>query len=329
MKKQDIVKDGFKPKKKNLKKVMELGKNTFSEKTLDAMRTCGSYLEFIATFDKEKKKLVHGEFCQNRFCPICSWRKARKDALMLSIMMKAISEEKQYEYIFLTLTTPNVKSYELKDEIDLFNKALSKMFKRKRIQNAVNGYVRKLELTYNKSRDDYNPHFHLILAVDKHYFTNPRKYIKQSEWLDIWRDVTGKTGINPDGTDEITQLDIRKVKGLQQDKAVLEVAKYSAKDFELTSSQEVFDTFYKALKGRQLITFNGVFKEYKKKFDDGDLDKYKKADENEYFWFLTATWIRKEMKYEQEYREMNEDEKKFFAKRYVEEKDCGDDNYEN
>lgn len=35
------------------------------------------------------------------------------------------------------------------------------------------------------------------------------------------------------------------------------------------------------------------------------------------------------MKYEQEYREMNEDEKKFFSKKYVEEKDCGDDNYEN
>lgn len=59
-------------------------------------------------------------------------------------------------------------------------------------------------------------------------------------------------------------MDIRKVKGFQQEKAVQEVAKYSAKDFELTESQEVFDTFYHAMKGRQLITFNGVFKEYKK-----------------------------------------------------------------
>src|SRR5699024_4810280 len=110
MKKQDMVNDGFKPKKKNLKKVMELGKNKFTEKTLDAMRTCGSYLEFIATFDKEKKKLVHGDFCKNRFCPICAWRKARKDALMLSIMMKANAVETEYKYILITIARAYVKA---------------------------------------------------------------------------------------------------------------------------------------------------------------------------------------------------------------------------
>lgn len=67
MKKQDMVNDGFKPKKKNLKKVMELGKNKFTEKTLDAMRTCGSYLEFIATFDKEKKNWFMGIFVKIDF----------------------------------------------------------------------------------------------------------------------------------------------------------------------------------------------------------------------------------------------------------------------
>ncbi|OUK12136.1 protein rep, partial [Enterococcus faecium] len=96
--------------------------------------------------------------------------------------------------------------------------------------------------------------------------------IKQSEWLDLWREETGKKGIKPDGTEEINQLDISKVKGFQKEKAVQEVAKYSAKDFQRTERQEVFDTYYHARKGRQLITFKGVFKEYKKKKETGKLE---------------------------------------------------------
>nr|AAB80748.1 replication protein [Streptococcus thermophilus] len=241
-----------------------MSENRVPTRMHELMMGCGSYLEFIATVDKEKKKLVQAHFCKNRFCPLCAWRKARKDAMMLSIMMQAIAQEKQYEFLFMTLTTPNVKGNQLNEEINLFNQALSKLFRRKKVKAAIKGYVRKLEITYNKERDDYNPHFHLILAVNKSYFTNPRYYINQVEWLDLWRDVTGKTGVNPDGTDEITQLDIRKVKGFQQEKAVLEVAKYSAKDFEMTENQAVFDTFYFAMKGRQLITFNGVFKTTKR-----------------------------------------------------------------
>lgn len=325
-KKQDLINGTLKDKKKSQKKVIGFSHDRISPRMLDLMNSCGSYLEFIATADKEKKKLVQAHFCKNRFCPLCSWRKARKDSLMLSIMMQAISEEKNYQFIFMTLTTPNVKADKLNEEIDLFNHALKKMFMRKRVKTAIKGYVRKLEITYNKKRNDYNPHFHLILAVNKSYFTDPKYYIKQAEWLDLWRDVTGKTGINPDGTDEITQLDIRKVKGFQQEKAVQEVAKYSAKDFEMTESQEVFDTFYHAMKGRQLITFNGVFKEYKKKYEAGDLDQYKKKDENEYFWFLSASWMRKEAKYAVDYREMSVDERNYFSGMYVDEKSVEGEN---
>lgn len=318
--KQELINGTYRTKKKNLKKVLALSEDRIPTRMREVMLGCGSYLEFIATVDKEKKKLVQAHFCKNRFCPLCAWRKSRKDALMLSILMQAIAQEKQYQFLFMTLTMPNVRGDQLNEEIDLFNQALSKLFRRKRVKQSIKGYMRKLEITYNKERDDYNPHFHLILAVNRSYFTDPNYYIKQADWLDLWRDVTGKTGINPNGTDEITQLDIRKVKGFQQEKAVLELAKYSAKDFDLTENQEVFDRFYFALKGRQLITFNGVFKDYKKKFESGALDRYKQKDENEYFWFLTASWMKNEAQYAIDYRALNEDEKQFFANQYVEEK---------
>ncbi|EMW5926763.1 replication protein [Enterococcus faecium] len=320
-KKQDLINGTFREKKRNLKKIMAFGDGRISGKTLENMKACGSFMEFIATVDKEKKKMVHGMFCKNRFCPVCAYRKARKDSYMLSIMMEAIQAEKGYEYIFMTLTTPNVPADKLSEEIDRFNKALSKLFRRKRVTTSIKGYVRKLEITYNKSRNDYNPHFHLIMAVPKHYFKMKGYYIKQSEWLDMWRDVTGLDGINEDGTDEICSLDVRKVNGYRQEKAVSEIAKYSAKDFEITYSQDVFDTFYFAMKGRQLMTFNGVFKEYRKKYESGELDHYKKKDENDYFWFLTASWMQKDANYSVAVRELTDDEKKFFAERYDKEGD--------
>lgn len=88
--------------------------------------------------------------------------------------------------------------------------------------------------------------------------------------------------------------------------AVLEVAKYSAKGNEIYHSPSVFEVFYKSLKGRQLITFNGFFKDYVKKFKDGDLDSYKKTDENEYTHLLTSVW--KKSNYENVLRELTIEE---------------------
>src|SRR5699024_12562650 len=109
------------------------------------------------------------------------WRKACKDAMKISIMMESIKLEENKEFIFLTLTTPNIKGEDVKSEIDKFNKAFNKLFKRQKIIKSIKGYIRKLEMTYNKNRDDYNPHFHVLLCVDKSYFTNSKRYIKHDE----------------------------------------------------------------------------------------------------------------------------------------------------
>lgn len=52
---------------------------------------------------------------------------------------------------------------------------------RTKFKKAVKVYVRKLEITYNKKRDDYHPHFHVFIAVNKSYFTDKDYYISQSE----------------------------------------------------------------------------------------------------------------------------------------------------
>ncbi|OTZ26431.1 protein rep, partial [Bacillus thuringiensis] len=66
--------------------------------------------------------------------------------------MEAIKIEEKKEFLFLTLTTPNIKADTVKSEIVRFNKAFNKLFKRRNIQRSIKGYIRNLEMTYDKER---------------------------------------------------------------------------------------------------------------------------------------------------------------------------------
>lgn len=260
-------------------------KRHIGENQMDLVEDCNTFLSFVADKTLEKQKLYKANSCKNRFCPVCAWRKARKDALGLSLMMQYIKQQEKKEFIFLTLTTPNVMSDELENEIKRYNNSFRKLIKRKKVGSVIKGYVRKLEITYNKKRDDYNPHLHVLIAVNKSYFTDKRYYISQQEWLDLWRDVTGIS--------EITQVQVQKIRQ-NNNKELYEMAKYSGKDSDYLINQKVFDAFYKSLKGKQVLVYSGLFKEAKKKLKNGDLDYLKEIDPTEYIYQIFYIWKQKE-----------------------------------
>lgn len=260
-------------------------KRHIGENQMDLVEDCNTFLSFVADKTLEKQKLYKANSCKNRFCPVCAWRKARKDALGLSLMMQYIKQQEKKEFIFLTLTTPNVMSDELENEIKRYNNSFRKLIKRKKVGSVIKGYVRKLEITYNKKRDDYNPHFHVLIAVNKSYFTDKKYYISQQEWLDLWRDVTGIS--------EITQVQVQKIRQ-NNNKELYEMAKYSGKDSDYLINQKVFDAFYKSLKGKQVLVYSGLFKEAKKKLKNGDLDYLKEIDPTEYIYQIFYIWKQKE-----------------------------------
>ncbi|HCT3282099.1 TPA: protein rep [Staphylococcus aureus] len=260
-------------------------KRHIGENQMDLVEDCNTFLSFVADKTLEKQKLYKANSCKNRFCPVCAWRKARKDALGLSLMMQYIKQQENKEFIFLTLTTPNVMCEELENEIKRYNNSFRKLIKRKKVGSVIKEYVRKLEITYNKKRDDYNPHFHVLIAVNKSYFTDKRYYISQQEWLDLWRDVTGIS--------EITQVQVQKIRQ-NNNKELYEMAKYSGKDSDYLINQKVFDAFYKSLKGKQVLVYSGLFKEAKKKLKNGDLDYLKEIDPTEYIYQIFYIWKQKE-----------------------------------
>lgn len=320
----------YTPKKDLTRLLAEYATGVFTPKTLERVKSCGDFMQHLTVSDMSAKRIHKSNHCNNRFCPICTWNKAKKDAVMISILMQAIKVEKDQEFIFMTLTAPNVEASELKNEIDRFNKAFKKLFERKKVKSVIKGYIRKLEVTYNKDEfitkemynnpkmklyyekrelqigdrnpnfNTYHPHFHVVMAVNKSYFNQAIQYINRDEWLEMWRECMN------DFT--ITQVDVRKVRSAEKSvmDTVLEIAKYSAKGNEIYHSQSVFEVFYKSLKGRQLLTFNGLFKEYVKKYKSGELDKYKEQDDTKYTHLLTSVW--KKSKYENVLRELTIEE---------------------
>ena len=283
-----------------------------TKKNIERIKDCGSFLELLGDFEMENKKLHKASFCGNRFCPMCSWRMSCKDSLEITILMEHLRKEENKEFIFLTLTVPNVTGDKLDEEIKKYNKAFKKLIERKEVKNIIKGYIRKLEVTYNsdktsESYNTYHPHFHIVIAVNKSYFTDTKQYINRDRWLELWQEATGDYSI--------TQVDVRKAKSSGRGE-IFELAKYSVKDTDYLISRQVFEIFYKALKGKQILVFSGLFKDAHKMYKLGELDMYKKQDEIEYVYKLYYNWHKNE--YENtRIIELTEEEKKAINKRLI------------
>ena len=225
------------------------------------LRVCGDYLLFLKS-EKGGYRLKKANLCENRFCPLCSSLRARKNAVILLELLEYAREIEKKEFIFLTLTAPNVTGEKLEAEIKDFNNSFKKFVASKEITKICKGYIRKLEVTYNAEANTYHPHFHIIFAVSKSYFRSS-DYLSVKKLLELWKKFKKDKSI--------TQVDIAKVR-MNSIKEVLEMATYSAKASDLyDNGQEVFNTFYGALRGKQEITFGGIFTELKRLRDNGEL----------------------------------------------------------
>lgn len=289
---QEFLKKDNKRKQSNLElsrvasELVENERINLSKKRVKAISECGTFLQFATDKEIQNRKLFTANFCQNRYCPICSRNKSMKDARDVKILTEYL-RDLGFEFLFATFTAPNCEQTELNEEITKYNKALSKMFKDEKY-NFIQGYIRKLEITYNsdtssKSYGTFHPHFHILIAINKSYFG--RKYVPKQVWLADWRKAMNDSSI--------TQIDIKKVSVGRKnniDKSILELTKYITKNFDFYSESEVFENFYKGSKGKQMFAFSGIFREAKKKLKNKELEKYA-GEKKEIEWFYLFSQI--------------------------------------
>lgn len=298
----------------------EVLKNNYTNKSINVER-CATILDFKQI--NGEKKLVDANFCRDRLCPMCNWRRGMRAFTQMSEVMEVIQND--YQFVFLTLTVTNCKGEELNKTIDDLLKSFKKLTNYKKFKKATKGYFRALEITHdveptitkkmyykrrkhydkngykigdpNPAYDTYHPHFHIIMAMDKQYFTNG-DYITQPEFVEMWRRATKNPNIVSVWISKIKDNETyKKEKGtIKKDdvlkkistsselntiscsKAVTEVTKYSVKcdDFLIKEDEEMTDRTVKilseALKGRRLMAWAGIFEEIRNQLGLEDIE---------------------------------------------------------
>lgn len=301
----------------------ELLADSFERLTFDKkahrVRDCGTFLEWslppepaaglhrgvpAAAPEQDKPRLTAANFCRERLCPMCNWRRSHKIFSQVSAIMSAMPSD--YDFVFVTLTVPNVEGSDLGKEIDKLQTAWHKFIKYSRITRAFKGFFKSLEVTRNndrrsKSYGTYHPHYHIVFAVLKSYFKS-RDYIDRDELLALWQRATGNKMITQVDIRRITDKKRRKdalIDGIEQKvntndlaSAVAEIAKYAVKSSDFLGkmdkngrvivplpewlTDEVVSVYSVALGGRRLCAFGGIFEEIRKQLnlddpEDGDL----------------------------------------------------------
>ena len=235
---------------------------------------CADDIEFsnvITTTGERKRKLTAANFCRDRLCPMCQWRKSLVMFTQLSRTMNYIEAhpEKYGEVrcLFLTLTVKNCKADELTETLsDMFSawQRLNRMLKKKL---SYKGSYRALEVTINEETGEYHPHFHVLLLVSPEYFKSD--YMKQTDYIALWRKALQ--------VDYDPGAHINRMKN-SKPKAIAEVAKYTVKpgdwlSFDTVKTDAHIATLREALHGRRLVSFTGILKEARKALKLIDVDR--------------------------------------------------------
>lgn len=310
---QDISQSGrsrpWRVNKQTTEKLAECYAYLGLENKAFSVSRCASYLDFqrCAVDRKHHSKLLNANFCRDRMCSQCQWRKSIRQ---FSVAVKVGHElrireqelnQPESKFIFLTLTIPNVRLEKLSDSITELFTGWKKLRQRKEVRKVVLGYHRALEITYNAQTNEFHPHIHAAIVVSSNYFSG-HNYIKHERWLEMWREAMRMP--------EITQVDVRKIRAKKgQDEITsgfAEACKYSLKywatsltkeekkeirrkvdnegiDFgvkghiwlreTLEESAHVVHELSSALRNRRLVQFGGVLRDIKRELKLKDAEE--------------------------------------------------------
>lgn len=289
------LRDKWTPKRILCERLVSVYRFLGLDKRAERVDNCGTSLEFVkvaaaaggsplgnesSSSSNDIFKLHSANFCRDRLCPMCSWRRSYKIFGQVSKIMNLIQND--YEFLFLTLTVPNVSGEELPDKLDSLQTGWRNFTRNKRFKFSVCGYFKALEITYNKKMDTFHPHYHVVIAVNKSYFKG-FKYIQRNDWLYMWQCAMNDFSI--------TQVDIRKARNKKTERigadcsaylasCVAEIAKYAVKSSDylfddIGLSRYVVSVLFRALSDRRLISFGGCFK---KAFQALNLDDSENGD---------------------------------------------------
>ena len=198
---------------------------------------CGTYIE-IQTCKCCGAHITAANFCRERVCPVCAWRRQSKYRAEFSKMADFLQlEPKNLRH--LTLTIRNVEAEDLGETLTQMFLAWNLLTKYADFKKAVQGYSRCLEITYNSEKGTFHPHFHCLL--------HKKGNISLKTFASLWKKSLRIRYIPETNISQITD-----------EKGILACFKYAFKPKD--TSVELLEAFLYTIKGRRLVGFGGTFK---------------------------------------------------------------------
>jgi plasmid rolling circle replication initiator protein Rep len=225
---------------------------------------------------KEILKLLFANFCGNRHCPVCQWRRSMRWRAKFFQMIPRLREDyPDHEFLFLTLTVRNCSVTELRETLKWMNEAWQRMAQRKSFP-AV-GWVKSIEVTRGVDGSAH-PHFHTVLMVKPSYFQG-KNYLSKQKWWKLWQSCL-RVDYEPSihvGSIKSTYSKFKSKKVENEiAKGLCETLKYSVKEQDLISDPSWLGHITEQLHGTKAVSVGGLFKKYLpqrklEKYSDDDL----------------------------------------------------------
>lgn len=236
------------------------------------MQQCAQSIQMDICGSCGHKHIINARLCRDRFCPVCGWRLSmRRFANMMQIVQGLRERYPEAEWQFVTLTVENCRPKDLRETIDEMARAWNCIWSRRTTKKMpILGWARSLEITYNKKAQTFHPHYHVMILWDDAYSPS----VDEQKWLErSWCDtVQLRTVSHAQDSAMVKSYGRQMVPSIydQQDdqaeavlSAVLETYKYSIKSVELQEMPlGIFDALDKLMKGRRMVAFGGIVKEY-------------------------------------------------------------------
>lgn len=213
----------------------------------------------------QKDNKLTGKYCNNRWCLVCNRIRTAK----LIKGYRNPLEELEDSY-FITLTTPNVTADDLRGHIKYMISVFKKIKDTARKAGKPIKGIRKIECTYNQSRNNYNPHFHLIVSGKE-----IAKEIK-TQWIQRIE------GSNVQAQD-VTKAD---------DNSIYELFKYFTKLHYKDGTQvQALDVIFNAMYGLRTFQAMGI-KKISEDVEEIQAEIFEEIDTREKLWlWVENDWV--------------------------------------
>lgn len=254
------------------------------------------------------KEILSANLCRDRFCLNCQSALAYQRYLKFSPLLSNFSVTNSiYHCVF---TVKNCKGLFLKSTIKTMFKSYYTLNEylngRKKIKSydfeefGYIGSVRALEVTFNKESNEYHPHLHCLLLLDKNlrlrkHVKNAFSYDKHSDEIvlfseeeilfqKIWYLLNNGQKVNQKNIESL-ELGYSVEFKRADERSFKEVFKYAFKadlDKDECMGFDVFKTYFKTLPGLRFISGYGVLHGIKFE-DDAELEDLTKSEIVDYF----------------------------------------------